>query len=76
MELKKNYYFNATINGVDLELAIRSDFKGDFTPDDFCIIQTRERSEVGTISRYGTMTKRELRAALGLSSKTKIELRD
>ena len=76
MEIKKNFYFDAVIGGQELELAVRSDFKGDFTPDDFCIIQTRERTARGTITRYGTMTRKELRAALQLSPKTKIELRD
>lgn len=76
MEIKKNVYFDAVIDGNELELAVRSDFKGDFTSDDFCIIQTRERTARGTITRYGTMTKKELRAALHLSPKTKIELKE
>lgn len=75
MEIKKNFYFDAVINGTELELAIRSDFKGDFTPEDYCIVQTRERTDRGTITRYSTMTRKELRTALQLPPKTKIELR-
>lgn len=73
--IKKDFYYCANIDGIDLELAVRSDFKGDFTPDDFCIVQIRKRQSYGTVTRYKTMTKKELKAALDISPKTKIEIR-
>ena len=84
MEFVKNFYYGATINGIECELAIRSDFKGDFTSDDYLIVQSREPrvhvrvdgvKEHSVTSRYYTMTRKELRKALNLSPQTKIEIR-
>lgn len=74
MIVKKNFYYNATVNGLECELAVRSDFKCDFTPDDYCIAQTRRGSVNGVVTHYLTMTRRELKAALGLPAKSKIEI--
>lgn len=75
MELIKNFYYEATIDGRNTELAIRSDFKGDYGANDFCICQTREREEGRTITRYKVMNAQELRKALKMSPRAKLEIR-
>lgn len=74
MIVKKNFYYNATVNGAECELAVRSDFKCDFTPDDYCIAQIKTGSVNGVVTRYKTFTRRELKAALGQPPKIKIEI--
>ena len=73
--LEKNVYYDATIDGIDLELAIRSDFKGDYGANDFCICQSRIKLEEKTITRYHVMDARALRKALKLSPRAKLEIR-
>lgn len=75
MEIIKNYYYEAVVDGRDTELAIRSDLKGDYGANDFCICQSRERTEGHTITRYHVMNAGELRKALKLSPRTKLEIR-
>ena len=74
MELKKNYYYGASVDGRETELSIRSDFKGDFNAADFCICQTRDRYGDMTVTRYKLMTAADLKKALMLSPRTKIEI--
>jgi hypothetical protein len=74
MELKKNYYYDALIDGRESELAVRSDFKGDFNATDYCICQIRDRSGDVCVTRYKLFTASELRKALMLSPRTKIEI--
>ena len=75
MELFKNEYYEATVDGHVTELAIRSDFKGDYGANDFCICQTRDREEGRTITRYKVMNAQELRKALKMSPRAKLEIR-
>ena len=75
MELFKNFYYEAIVDGRDTELAIRSDFKGDYGANDFCICQTRDREEGRTITRYKVMNAQELRKALKMSPRAKLEIR-
>ena len=75
MELIKNFYYEAIVDGRDTELAIRSDFKGDYSANDFCICQTRDREEGRTVTRYKVMNAQELRKALKMSPRAKLEIR-
>ena len=75
MELIKNFYYEAIVDGRDTELAIRSDFKGDYGANDFCICQTRDRLEGRTVTRYKVMNAQELRKALKMSPRAKLEIR-
>lgn len=75
MELFKNEYYEAIVDGQDTELAIRSDFKGDYGANDFCICQTRDRLEGRTVTRYKVMNAQELRKALKMSPRAKLEIR-
>ena len=75
MELFKNEYYEAVVDGRECELAIRSDFKGDYGANDFCICQTRERYEGRTVTRYKVMNAQELRKALKMSPRAKLEIR-
>lgn len=75
MELIKNFYYEAAIDGRECELAIRSDFKGDYGANDFCICQSRERTENHTTTRYHVMDAKELRKALKMPPRAKLEIR-
>lgn len=75
MEINKNVYYDAKVGETECELAVRSDFKGDYNSVDFCICQIREREEGKTTTRYKTLTLKELRLALGLSQKAKLTIR-
>ena len=75
MEIIKNYYYEATLGGKDLELAVRSDFKGNFNVEDFCICQSRIREDNKTITRYHVLSPKELRLALKLPPRAKLEIR-
>lgn len=76
MIIKKNFYYNATVNGLECELAVRSEFKCDFTTGDYCIAQTRRGSISGVVTHYLTMTRKELKSALGLPAKSRIEIKE
>lgn len=76
MDFRKNVYYEATMDGRDVELAIRSEFKGDFNAVDFCICQIREREKNKTTTRYRLFTLKELRAAFELSPRQKITIKE
>lgn len=75
MEIIKNVYYPVTIEGEPLEIAVRSDFNEDYSALSYCIVQIRIIKPTLTLTRYATMSPKQLKQVFGLSSRTRLTIK-
>lgn len=76
MEIFKNVYYPVTIEGESLELAVRSDFNEDYSALAYCIVQIRIIKPTLTVTRYKTMSPKQLKEIFGLSARSKLTIKE